>query len=178
MGKFINGLACAGCPVGIAADVRLFLHEFGHALLWDHVDFAQLRLVPQRRRHAGGDRLRPRLAGARPLRDFPCSPLIDRRHDRDVAARLGLGRRADDTQYGSEQILSTTLFRVYRVTGGDDADIGDQRFAARYLTYLIVKAIGTLTATTTDPEVFVTALMDADNSTVNFEGHPAAPGTR
>ena len=64
------------------------------------------------------------------------------------------------------------MFRVYRVTGGDDTDINVKKFAARYLAYLILRAIGTLTATTTDPRVFVTALQDADDLTVNFEGHP------
>ena len=64
------------------------------------------------------------------------------------------------------------MFRVYRMTGGDDADINVKKFASRYLTYLILQAIGTLTATTTDPRVFVTALQDADELTVNFEGHP------
>ena len=38
--------------------------------------------------------------------------------------------------------------------------------------------IGTLTVMTTNLEVFANALMDADDSTVSFEGHPAAPGTR
>jgi hypothetical protein len=78
----------------------------------------------------------------------------------------------DDTQYSSEQILSTLLFRVYRTTGGDDTDSVIQRFAARYLTYLIVKAIGTLTMTTSNPAVFETAMEDADVSTLSFEGHP------
>jgi hypothetical protein len=64
------------------------------------------------------------------------------------------------------------MFRVYRMTGGDDADINVKKFAARYLAYLILRAIGTLTATTTDPRVFVTALQDADDLTVNFEGQP------
>ena len=45
------------------------------------------------------------------------------------------------------------MFRVYRVTGGDDADIDGKKFAARYLTYLILRAIGTLTATTTNPRL-------------------------
>jgi zinc metalloprotease ZmpB len=64
------------------------------------------------------------------------------------------------------------LFRVYRTTGGDDADINLQRFAARYLTFLIVQAIGTLTVTTTNPVVFETAMEDADSSNPDFEGHP------
>ena len=100
------------------------------------------------------------------------TPGIDRRHDRSVAAGWAW-RHRDDRQYGSEQILSTTMFRVYRMTGGDDADINVKKFASRYLTYLILQAIGTLTATTTDPRVFVTALQDADELTVNFEGHPS-----
>ena len=63
------------------------------------------------------------------------------------------------------------MFRVYRVTGGDDTDINVRKFASRYLIYLILRAIGTLTATTTDPRDFVTRLQDADDLTVNFEGH-------
>ena len=97
---------------------------------------------------------------------------IDRRHDRNIAAGWAWGGTRDDRQYGSEQILSTLMFRIYRVTGGDDADINVQKFAARYLVYLILRAIGSLTATTTDPRVFVTALQNADKLTVNFEGHP------
>jgi hypothetical protein len=46
-----------------------------------------------------------------------------------------------------------------------------QRFAARYLAYLIVRAIGTLTVTTADPRVFAVAMMDADEQTAAFEGH-------
>jgi hypothetical protein len=97
---------------------------------------------------------------------------IGRRHDRAVAAGWAWGGTQDNTQYGSEQILSTLLFRVYRSTGGDDAVQTVQEFAARYLVFLIIKAIGTLTVMTTNPEVFANALMDADESTVSFEGHP------
>jgi hypothetical protein len=97
---------------------------------------------------------------------------IGRRHDRPVAAGWVWGGTKDDTQYGSEQILSTLLFRVYRSTGGDDVVLAVQSFAARYLAFLIIKAIGTLTVTTTNPEVFASALMDADESTITFEGHP------
>ena len=38
--------------------------------------------------------------------------------------RDGPGEAADDTGYQSEQILATTLFRVYRSIGGDSADLG------------------------------------------------------
>jgi hypothetical protein len=64
------------------------------------------------------------------------------------------------------------MFRIYRTTGGDDSDINTRRFAARYLVFLIVKAIGTLTTTTTNPEIYVNALMNADRTNANFEGHP------
>ncbi|HEX2373696.1 MAG TPA: hypothetical protein VHO93_06915 [Actinomycetota bacterium] len=172
MEKFINGFAQAGCPVGIATDVRLIWHEFGHALLYDHVASPNFGWC-----HSAGDTLGvincdPGSLAPDRFLTFPWIPAIVRRHDRDVTLGWAWGGLRDDTQYNSEQILSTLLFRVYRTTGGDDADINIQRFAARYLTYLIVQAIGTLTVTTTDPVVFETAMEDADNSTPDFEGHP------
>jgi hypothetical protein len=172
MEKFINGFAQAGCPVGIATDVRLIWHEFGHALLYDHVASPNFGWC-----HSAGDTLGvincdPGSLAPDRFLTFPWIPLINRRHDRDVALGWAWGGVLDDTQYNSEQILSTLLFRVYRTTGGDDADINIQRFAGRYLTYLIVQAIGTLTVTTTNPAVFETAMEDADDSTPDFEGHP------
>jgi zinc metalloprotease ZmpB len=171
MGRYRNGLASPGCPVGIAAVWRVVLHEFGHALLWDHVGSANFGWC-----HSAGDTLAIILndPGSRAPDRFDTFPFtgIRRRHDRDVAAGWAWGGTNDDTQYLSEQILSTLLFRVYRVTGGDDPDIAVRRFAARYLAYLIIRAIGTLTVTTTDPRVFATAMMDADDQTVVFEGHP------
>ena len=175
MGKFLYGLAQAGQTIGIATDVRVCLHEFGHALLWDHVKSPNFGWC-----HSAGDSLAALLhdpGSKAPDRfaTFPWitagTPGIDRRHDRSVAAGWAWGGSRDDRQYGSEQILSTLMFRIYRVTGGDDADINVKRFAARYLAYLIVRAIGTLTVTTTDPRVFVTALQDADELTTAFEGH-------
>jgi hypothetical protein len=171
MQKFTNGLAASGCPVGIAADRRVPLHEFGHALLWDHVGSPNFGFC-----HSAGDTLGAILSDPVSLAPdrFVTFPFVNigRRHDRDVAAGWAWGGTQDDTQYGSEQILSTLLFRVYRSTGGDDTAQAVQEFAARYLAFLIIKAIGTLTVTTTNPEVFAAALMDADESTVNFEGHP------
>lgn len=175
IGRYRNGFIRAGCPVGIASDPRVVLHEFGHALLWDHVNSPNFGFC-----HSAGDTLAAILhdPGSKALdrfHTFPFltagTPSIDRRHDRDVAAGWAWGGSRDDRQYGSEQILSTLLFRVYRATGGDDTDIAVQRFAARYLAFLIIKAIGTLTVTTRNPEVFATAMMDADLSTSVFEGH-------
>lgn len=170
MGRFRNGLATAGCSVGIAADARVVLHEFGHALLWDHVGSPNFGWC-----HSAGDALAAILhdpSSQAPDR-FATFPYIglDRRHDRALAAGFAWGGNRDDRQYGSEQILSTTLFRVYRSAGGDDADVTIKRFAARYLAFLIVKAIGALTVTTNDPRVYVSALIDADVSTADFEGH-------
>ena len=171
MRKFTNGFAASGCPVGIAADVRVPLHEFGHALLWDHVSSPNFGFC-----HSAGDTLGALLCdpGSQAPDRFVTFPFVNigRRHDRDVTAGWAWGGTRHDTQYGSEQILSTLLFRVYRSTGGDDATQAIQEFAARYLVFLIIKAIGTLTVTTTNPEVFATALLDADESTTSFEGHP------
>ena len=171
MGKFTNGLAASGCAVGISTDVRVALHEFGHALLWDHVNSPNFGFC-----HSAGDTLGALISDPGSLAPdrFVTFPFVNigRRHDRDVAAGWAWGGINHDTQYGSEQILSTLLFRVYRSTGGDDAVQVVQEFAARYLIFLIIKAIGTLTVTTTNPEVFANALMDADESTTSFEGHP------
>ncbi len=180
IGRFLYGMCQPGQAMGIATQVGVCLHEFGHALLWDHVNSPNFGWC-----HSAGDTLAALMMdpGSKchegPVPDrfvtFPfltASSGIDRRHDRSIAAGWVWGGVRDDRQYGSEQILSTTMFRVYRVTGGDDADINVRKFAARYLTYLILRAIGTLTATTTDPRVFVTALQNADDLTVNFEGHP------
>jgi hypothetical protein len=171
MGAYINGVARAGCTVGIAADVRVVLHEFGHALLWDHVNSPNFGWC-----HSAGDTLGAILHDpeSRAPDRFVTFPFvaIGRRHDRSVAAGWAWGGTQDNRQYGSEQILSTTLFRVYRSAGGDDDDRSLRRFAGRYLAFLIIKAIGLLTVTTTNPVVYVDALMDADDATVDFEGHP------
>ena len=176
IGRFLYGLVQSGQTMSMATQVGVCLHEFAHALLWDHVNSPNFGWC-----HSAGDTLAalmmdPGSKAPDRFETFPFvtagTPGIDRRHDRSIAAGWAWGGTRDDRQYGSEQILSTTMFRVYRVTGGDDANINEKKFAARYLTYLILRAIGTLTATTTDPRVFVTALQNADDLTVNFEGHP------
>ena len=176
IGRFLYGLVQSGQTMSMATQIGVCLHEFGHALLWDHVNSPNFGWC-----HSAGDTLAaltmdPGSKAPDRFQTFPFvsagTPGIDRRHDRAVAAGWAWGGTRDDRQYGSEQILSTTMFRVYRVTGGDDANINEKKFAARYLIYLILRAIGTLTATTTDQRVFVTALQDADDLTVNFEGHP------
>lgn len=175
-GGFLFGLARQGQPIGIATTVRVVLHEFGHALLWDHVDSPNFGFA-----HSAGDSLAVILhdPGLRTSDRFDSFPFItasgvgiNRRHDRRVEQGWAWGGTRDDTQYGSEQILSTTLFRLYRAVGGDSTDVAVQRAAARYVSFLIIKAIGTLSFMTTSPEVYVDALMDADLTTIDFEGRP------
>src|SRR5262249_40250396 len=103
---------------------------------------------------------------------------------RPVAGGWAWGGVNDVGGYSSEQILGTTHFRIYRMTGGDSgnpdaaAKLATQRFASRYLVYLIIRAIGSLATSpitsTPNPGVFATKLMEADAQTVlpNFAGIP------
>jgi zinc metalloprotease ZmpB len=175
IGHFCFAAAQQGQNVGIADDVRVVIHEFGHALLWDHVSSPNFGFA-----HSAGDALGAILmdpASLAPDRflTFPwpqtAAGPLDRRHDRPVASGWGWFGSRYDTGYGGEQVLSTSLFRLYRSLGGDSPHLPDRQWAARYTAYLIIKAIGTLTTTTPTPEVFVTALMNADLTTINFEGH-------
>ncbi|MCO5760993.1 MAG: hypothetical protein NHG36_05720 [Chromatiaceae bacterium] len=70
----------------------------------------------------------------------------------------------DDSGYGSEEILATTLFRFYRSIGGDHPNLGRRQFASRLAMYLILRTIGDLTPAT-DPQYardFAAALMATD----------------
>ncbi|HDR7848900.1 hypothetical protein [Bacillus toyonensis] len=176
IGHFCFASAQAGQKVSIADDIRVVIHEFGHALLWDHVNSPNFGFA-----HSPGDSLAAILMD--PISKAPDRFLtfpwpqttagpLDRRHDRSVADGWGWFGNKYNTQYNGEQMLSTTLFRLYRSVGGDSPHLGDRLWASRYVSYLIIKAVGTLTNTTDDPEVFVTALMNADLTTDNFEGHP------
>ena len=71
-------------PVGMATEWRVVLHEFGHAILWDHLNSPNFRFA-----HSPGDSLAAILndpdsnAPDRGL-TFPWTP-IRRRHDRPSA---------------------------------------------------------------------------------------------
>ena len=110
----------------------------------------KLRLRAQRGRQLRGDPERLSLGVAqrrrfdrflsRRSRPSSCGDRIAR------SLRDGAGAVAnDDDGYSSEQILSTTLFRVYRSIGGDSTDVSRREFAARYMAYLMLRAVGTLT---------------------------------
>ncbi len=176
-GGFQFGLAASGTHVGIAGDWRVVLHEFGHALLWDHVRSPNFRFA-----HSAGDSLAailndPENQNERGL-TFPWVN-IGRRHDRTPAQRWAWYgpnynpfSSGDWSGYKAEQILSSTMFRIYRAAGGDASDRGAQEFAAYYLVFLIIKAIGLLTPTNNaeDPEDYCDLLIQADSGSFTYNG--------
>jgi zinc metalloprotease ZmpB len=174
-GGFIFGVANNGGPMGIAADARIAWHEFGHAVLWDHVGSPNFGFA-----HSPGDTFGallfdPDTQAADRFETFPfmkASNGLSRRHDRDVNAGWGWRGANYDRQYRGEQVFSTTLFRIYQASGGDSADPAEKKRASRYVIFLILKAIELLTGTTTRPEVYANALMDADRTTAVFETTP------
>lgn len=174
LGKLLFGRMMPGEPVGIATDNRVVWHEFGHGLLWDHVNSPNFGFA-----HSAGDALAailndPGSMAPDRFQTFPWVqaglPGLDRRHDRSVAAGWGWFGPNWNTQYGGEQVLSTTLFRLYRSIGGDSADLNTRRRAAETTAYLILKGIGLLTSTTQFPEVFVGHMQTADLTTTTFKG--------
>jgi zinc metalloprotease ZmpB len=58
---------------------------------------------------------------------------------------VGLGQWHGSGGYRTEEILATTLFRVYRSIGGDSSSVDHKRFAARYMSWLLLRTVGTLT---------------------------------
>jgi hypothetical protein len=150
-------------PIGSACDWTVVLHEIGgHGILYDHIQNGQWWLGFS---HSQGDSFaailndpESALTGVDRFVTFPfCrfwdEDIVVRRHDRSVAAGWGWGGANDNNftsgyhGYKSEQILSTTLFRLYRSMGGDAADVNQKRFASRFACYLILKTVGLLTST-------------------------------
>jgi hypothetical protein len=188
--------------LGLATDPRWSWHEYGHVLLAAATGALEMRFV-----HSAGDALaaiacdpHSRLARHTRLR-FATYPWVylNRRHDRSVWegwSWSGMYHRPDRfltdpdvwphrrKAYDSEQILSTTLFRVYRALGGDDVKANGKPFkdgrkrAADYSLYLIMKAIYSLSPPNAEPvqspEQFMQALMDADTGTMPVAAGPLA----
>jgi hypothetical protein len=169
-------------PLGLACDARVAMHElFGHGILFNHVGSRNLRFS-----HSAGDSFAailndPGSQAADRFLTFPWIVAANRRHDRTVAAGFGWSGNIalhpfdpalDRDGYNNEQILSTTMFRIYRSIGGDSADIATKRFAARVTCYLMLNAIGTLTPATSPQhaENFADALMMADAADWASEG--------
>ncbi len=161
--------------IGIAADWRVVLHELGgHGILNDHVNSGKFGFA-----HSAGDSLAvilndPYSLVADRFVTFPWVSVISRRHDRAVGAGWAWGGANDAgaVGYNSEQILSTTLFRLYRSIGGDSADQARRIFASRAAIYLVLRAVGTLTQPTnpTNALGLCNALMAVDLLNWTSEG--------
>ena len=186
--------------LGIAADARWCWHEDGHVLLAASTGALQFRFA-----HSAGDALaaimldpdstlatHPRMRGL----TFPWA-YLHRRHDRDVFRGWSWCGRyhrpyrfTTDVNsyprkgYQSEQILSTSLFRLYRALGGETTlangapDPAARRRAADYTAYLVMKAIQlmppALLAPLETPDQLVSTLIDADKSTLPAPPPPPA----
>lgn len=161
-----------GNPLGIATDRRVVLHELGgHGVLYDHVNAANFGFA-----HSAGDSFAAILADPTSLAPdrfltFPWL-ITSRRHDRDVASGWAWGGTNDTGSYNSEQIVATTMFRIYRSLGGDSTSLAKRQWAARTTAYLLLQAIGTLTPATnpTDPGGLADALLAADAADWTSEG--------
>ncbi|MGJ4942002.1 hypothetical protein ACQR1W_15615 [Bradyrhizobium sp. HKCCYLS1011] len=169
-------------PIGLACDLRVAMHElFGHGVLFNHVGKANFRFS-----HSAGDSFATVLndpgsqAQDRYL-SFPWITAAGRRHDRAVVAGFGWSGNIalhpfdptlDYKGYGNEQILSTTMFRIYQSIGGDSTDIAMKQFAARVVCYLMLTAIGGMDSATNPPaaEYFADALRKADAADWLSEG--------
>lgn len=182
--KFTFGLLESGCDVGYATLRAPVIHEFGHSCLQAHICDGTFSWA-----HGVGDALAVIMMdpGSEAEDRFVRSPFFadtsnaaSRRHDREPADGWSWGGTEDDGSYQSTQILSTSLFRAYRSTGGDDnhgnpdVQLARREFASRYMSYLIVGAVGSLTSTSppSDADDFATALIDFEQATDDFEGHP------
>jgi len=107
IGPVVFGLAGSGTQFGIAADVRVVIHEFGHGVLWDHVDSPNFGWA-----HSPGDSLAiilhdPLSRAPDRFETFPFmkeSAGLTRRHDRKVEDGWAWFGARHDRQYGSEQI--------------------------------------------------------------------------
>jgi hypothetical protein len=169
-------------PIGLACDSRVSMHElFGHGVLFNHVASANFGFS-----HSAGDSFAAILndpGSQAPDRflTFPWIAAAGRRHDRAVAAGFGWSGNIalhpfdptlDKKGYNNEQILSTTMFRIYQSIGGDSADIAMRDFAARMTCHVMLKAIFTLTPATNPQhaELFADALMTADKADWVSEG--------
>lgn len=183
-------------PLGLVCDPRWNWHEFGHVLLAGSVGELEFRFG-----HSAGDALaailldpKSKLATHPDWRyvSFPWVSQPRRRHDREVARGWSWNGAmyqrerffADEGQcakagYWAEQLLSTTLFRLYRALGGDTeqppglADEGARQGAAEYTAFLIARAIVMLgdaaSVPAMSPDQFASALMDADAATAKFD---------
>lgn len=149
----------------------------GHGTLGDHVASGNLGFS-----HSTGDGLAAlqndpesqlrELGLPERFRYAPFNPnLSNRRFDRDPVT-WAWGSANDDGGYGSEQILATCHFRVYRSIGGDHTNLGRRRFASRVMTYLILRTTAGLMPATNpdDAEIWCEEMQDTDLENWTSEG--------
>lgn len=165
-------------PLGRSVDRWVHWHELGgHGILWDHLNdwsFGDDRV------HSAGDAMaafqndpesklrdKPERFQYAPFRDWPVG--ADRWFNRAVADGWGWGGPNDGGGYLSEQVLATTLFRVYRSLGGDSEHLARRRHASRVATWLVLNGVGHLSPGTnpdTPEELYgMLAAADADDWT-------------
>ena len=179
--------------LGRACDPRVTWHELcGHGILYEGVGWPNFGFA-----HSAGDSLsgiyfdpdsNVRGVDGTPLGKpgdlrfayAPWHPTLNRRFDRDVAAGWAWGGSQDDTHYGSEEILATTMFRVYRSIGGDSVDAGRRRFASRMMLYLILRAVQNLTPASNPSYArdYCAELIATTSSTGPRKASTAAPTAR
>lgn len=183
-GYCLNDLSNTAEPIGRACDSRVHLHELGgHGILYEHVDSPNFGFA-----HSAGDSISAIFhdpdSGLRndPQQRFryaPWNPINDRRFDRAVeqgwawgGANDGPFTMVDPAGYLAEQILATTLFRLYRSIGGDSTDLNRRRFASRTTIYLILRAVSSLTPANNPRNAlgFANAMMAADLFNWTSEG--------
>jgi hypothetical protein len=165
-------------PMGLACDWRVVLHELGgHGILYGHVNSPNFGFS-----HSAGDSFGailndPESRAADRFQTFPwVFGVIARRHDRSVTAGWAWGGAFDTGGYNSEQILCTTHFRLYRSIGGDSLEVAMRIFASRYVAYLMLRTIGSLTQPTNPgtPTLYASALIAAELGNWTSEGHVGA----
>jgi hypothetical protein len=163
-------------PLGLACDVRWYWHELSHVLLMAAVGEREFRFC-----HSAGDALAAVLCDPRSrlAKDehwggvtIPWARLTrERRHDRLPDKGWAWGGPLDRPEegYWQEQILSSTLFRIYKALGGWSAGEQTRLAAAEYTAYLVIRAIGLLGPAAVVPagsaDQFASALIDADIGT-------------
>jgi hypothetical protein len=166
-------------PMGNASDWRVVLHELGgHGVLYNHVGSSRFRFS-----HTAGDSLAailndPQSQASDKGMTFPWTRYVpSRRHDRSVASGWGWDSALDQndgaTRLKREQILSSTHVRLYQAIGGSDIRLSVRLFAAKFATYLILRAIQTLTPLTNPRHAsdWLCALIVADACNWESEGH-------
>lgn len=199
-------------PLGIVADPRWVWHEFGHVLLMATTGELEMRFAHSPgdalaaiaedpgsafveatgNQDVADETTNRRWRGA----TFPWV-YIPRRHDRCVkrgwswsgAMHKPLRDLPDAKQprrkgYRSEQILSTSLFRLYLCLGGATPNrqilnlggLQRRHAASEYTLYLVIKGLGLLgdarVVAANHPDQLVSALIDADVGTKDFVIEP------